>query len=245
MTNQKVERVDGIPLILHWLKVMRIAEIIDNIWHPHGNWQGLSYGKLAVLFITYVIHSLNHSFSGMEEWVKKHKTVLEKVTGWEISDKDATDDRLGIMTGDFGSDIEKSFEFQNQTGQHIIQAFELPTDIGRYDTTSVNVHHSTENDLLTFGHSKNYRPDLLQFKQGLGVLDPAGIPIFTETIAFNSADDPLYVPAWREMSKTLGKTDFLFVTDCKGGALETRAIIDKENGYYLCPLARLPKSLMN
>lgn len=77
-------------------------------------------------------------------------------------------------------------------------------------------------------------------------MDPAGIPIFTETIAGKDADDPLYVPAWREMSKTLEKTDFLFVTDCKGGALETRATIDIEHGYYLCPLAmtgKIPEEL--
>jgi transposase len=29
---------------------------------------------------------------------------------------------------------------------------------------------------------KNHRPDLLQFKQGLGTLDPAGIPLVTETL---------------------------------------------------------------
>ena len=42
MISQKIERVDEIPLILHWLKIMRVAEIIDAIWHPHGNWKGLS-----------------------------------------------------------------------------------------------------------------------------------------------------------------------------------------------------------
>lgn len=249
MTNQRVERVDEIPLILHWLKVMRIAEIIDTIWKPHGNWQGLSYGQLAVLFITYVIHCLSHRLSGMEEWVIKHKIVLEQATGWEIDDKDATDDRLGTMIGEVGSIPEKRIEFQRQTGQYLIQAFELPTDLGRYDTTSLNVHHSlekNENGFLSLGHSKDKRPDLLQFKQGLAVLDPAGIPIFSETIAGKDADDPLYVPAWQEMSKTIGKTDFLFVTDNKGGALETRATIDKENGYYLCPLAmtgKIPEEL--
>ena len=65
MKNQKVDRSDEIPLILHWLSVMRIAEIVDTIWQPHGNWQGISYGQLAVLYITYVIHSLNHRLSGM------------------------------------------------------------------------------------------------------------------------------------------------------------------------------------
>lgn len=57
MAEQRIERVDDIPLILHWLKKMRIAECIDAIWASHGNRQGLSYGQLAVLFITYVVHS--------------------------------------------------------------------------------------------------------------------------------------------------------------------------------------------
>ncbi len=95
MISQKIERVDEIPLILHWLKIMRVAEIIDAIWLQHGNWKGLSYGQLAVLFITYVINSLSHRFSGMEKWVMEHKTVLEKSTNWKIGEKDATDDRLG------------------------------------------------------------------------------------------------------------------------------------------------------
>lgn len=85
------------------------------------------------------------------------------------------------------------------------------------------------------------RPDLLQFKQGLGVLDPAGIPIFSETISGNSADDPLYVPAWREMAKTYVPTDFLFISDCKGSALETRSQIASEEGFYLFPLAKTGK----
>jgi len=51
--------------------------------------------------------------------------------------------------------------------------------------------------LLAFGHSKDKRPDLLQFKQGLGTLDPAGVPIFYGGVNGNKADDPLYLEAWR------------------------------------------------
>ncbi len=215
---------------------MQIAELIDIIWHSHGNWKGLSYGQLSVLFIAYVLSSLNHKLSGMEDWVRKHKNILKKVTGWTIDDKDATDDRLGIMLEEFGGDQEKISEFQIKNGKHLIQAYDLPTNVSRYDTTSLNVHHSPEknkNWLLEFGHSKDKRPDLLQFKQGLGVLDPAGVPIFSETLAGNVADDPLYVPAWQAMAETISHTDFLFVADCKAGALETRAMIDQECGNYL------------
>ena len=71
--------------------------------------------------------------------------------------------------------------------------------------------------VLAKGHSKDKRPDLLQFKQSLGTLDPAGIPLLTETLSGQVADDPLYLPAWQRMTETIGHTQFLFVADCKAG----------------------------
>jgi transposase len=90
--------------------------------------------------------------------------------------------------------------------------------------------------LLGFGHSKDHRADLVQFKQGLGSLDPAGVPLFTNTVAGPVADDPLYLPAWQEMVKTIGHAHFLYVADCKAASLATRAAIDYGRGFYLFPL---------
>ena len=53
MSTQKIERVNGVPLIVHWLLKMHVSELIDALWQPHGHWQGLSYGQLAVLLLTF------------------------------------------------------------------------------------------------------------------------------------------------------------------------------------------------
>ncbi len=242
-TKERIERVDSLPLIIYWLVKMKFHTIIDAIWKPHGNWQGLSYGQLALLFATYVLHRRTHRLSGMEEWQVSHQTVLEEVTGWELELKDSTDDRVGQLLTILGSEEEPIQNFQRQMGRHLIRAYDLPTKVGRYDTTSFSVHHEPpsssdegEGGVLSWGHSKDRRPDLLQFKQGLGTLDPAGVPIFTNTIAGQAADDPLYVPAWREMKQAIGHSNFLFVADCKAAALATRATIDLEQGYCLFPL---------
>lgn len=100
MNTPKIERVDDIPIIFQWLTKMHVAEMIDRIWPSHGNWQGLSYGQLAVLFITYVVHSLNHRLCGMEGWVARHQHTLEQLTGWSLDPQQATDDRLGILMGE-------------------------------------------------------------------------------------------------------------------------------------------------
>ena len=239
MMTQRIERVDTIPLINAMLVNMGVEEVIDSIFKPHGNWGGLSYGKLSVLFVTYVLHSLTHRLSSMESWAKEHKTVIEQITGWKLTDKDCTDDRLCRLVQELGHDMEMIYEYQLQMSPRLVSGYQLPTDVGRYDTTSFNVWHqqkNLQNGLLALGHSKDHRPDLLQYKQGLAVLDPAGIPILSETIPGNSADDPLYFPAWERMVKMIGSPNFLYVADCKAASLETRAGIDHGKGSYLFPL---------
>jgi len=53
------------------------------------------------------------------------------------------------------------------------------------------------------GYSKDRRPDLLQFKQGLAVLEPAGVPVYSNTFAGNDANDPniyLLGEEWQKQS---------------------------------------------
>jgi transposase len=178
----------------------------------------------------------------MEDWLAEHQVVLEHATGWQIRVKDGTDDRVGDLLSALGADEERSVLVQRRLGQHLIQAYALPTEVGRYDTTTFTVYHAPEANgktaggVLSHGHSKDHRPDLLQFKQGLATLDPAGMPIFTHTVGGQAADDPLYLPAWREMCATIGHRHFLFVADCKAAALQTRAEIDAQGGCYLFPM---------
>jgi transposase len=239
MMATKIQRIDTIPLIIAMLKKMNVAQVIDSVFTAHGNWGGLSYGQLAVLFITYVLHSLTHRFSGMEAWVNQHHAVIERATGWQVGEKDATDDRMGRLAQVLGENEQGMSECQRRLGQGIISAYRLPTQVVRYDTTSFNVYHDPEkekNGLLAFGHSKNYRSDLLQFKQGLATLDPAGVPLLSETFSGSRADDVCYLPAWQRLANTIGSPGFLFVADCKAASQKTRAAIDRENGYYLFPL---------
>ena len=241
MSEPRIERIDSIPLIFHGLLRMKVSERIDLIWHPHSNWEGLSYGELAVLFLTYVLYMRTHRLCSMEEWVERHRTTLEAVTGWPIGPKECTDDRLGRLLAVLGRNDDILHLFQRDLGKQLIQAYSLPTEVARFDTSTFSVHHAAEKegedpDLMQFGHSKDRRPDLRQFKQGLGTLDPAGIPLVTQTVSGETADDGLYLPAWQEMRQTIGHPDFLFVADCKAAALATRATIAQEGGIYLFPL---------
>ncbi len=243
MSQSVIERVDELPVLIYWLLQMQVDVMIDRVLpYPHPNRQGLSYGQLALLFVAYVVYQRSHRLSGMAEWVEEHRVVLQLRTGWTMGVKEATDDRLGDMLTELGESEERGRQVQRALGQQVVAAYALPTAVVRYDTTSFSVEHAPAETgtagggLLRYGYSKDHRPDLLQFKQGLGTLDPAGVPIFTNTLAGNAADDPLYVPAWQEMVATLGHAHFLLVADSKAAALNSRAQIAQGEGRYLFPL---------
>ena len=110
MRRTESERVDDIPLIIHWLKQMQIEQLIDQELHTHnGNRQGLSYGQLSVLLLTYIITQADHRLCAVEPWVNQHRRSLETVTGWKIATKDATDDRLADKHDCFGFSIRASY----------------------------------------------------------------------------------------------------------------------------------------
>ena len=231
------ERIDDLPLLIQWLLNMHIATIIDAVVKsPHGNRQGLSYGQLAVVYIAYILTTCNHYLSPVRDWVAQHQHVLTRALGWSLQVNDFTDDRLEDLLDAVGEETVGA-ALETQLGQHLIRAYELPTDTARIDTTTASVYHQPqETTLLDYGHSKDHRPDLRQFKEVLSTLDPVGVPLCSATVAGHCADDPLYLPIWRRMVKVIGRPDFLVVGDCKLASLENRAQIQAGQGYYLAPL---------
>jgi transposase len=143
LNQTKSERVDDLPVVIQWLSQMRIEQLIDQeLPEPHGNRQGLSYGQLAVLLLSYIVTQADHRLCAVEPWVNQHHQTLELATGWKISDKDATDDRLADLLSTLGSSKHKAVEtIETFLGQHLIRAYSLPTDTARSDTTSFSVYH--------------------------------------------------------------------------------------------------------
>ena len=78
-------------------------------------------------------------------------------------------------------------------------------------------------------------------------MDPLGLPLVTQVVAGKAADDPLYLPAIKQVSQSLPGHGVLYVGDCKMAALSTRAYVQAPGDYYLCPLAntQLPEASLD
>ena len=96
-----------------------------------------------------------------------------------------------------------------------------------------------EGGLFQFGHSKDDRPDLPQVKVMQAVLDPLGMPLATDVVSGERADDPLYMPCIERVQASMGRHGLLYVGDCKMASHDTRARIAAAGDFYLCPLPQV------
>ena len=235
------ERIDDRPLALGLLEDMGVPQVMDAHLGPgHGNRQGLSYGQLTHGLAGHILTAQDHRLSSVEPWSQAHQAVLSHLLGGTVSGKDFTDDRLADLLCAVGNaSAETRAALETEVGQHLVRAYRLPTEVGRADTTSVSVYHERAEDaegLLQFGKSKDHRPDLRQYVQALGRLDPAGLPLVSETLDGNFGDPQRYLPVWRRMAKVIGHNDWLFVGDSKLPSAQNLAEIHRAGGYRLTAL---------
>ena len=69
------------------------------------------------------------------------------------------------------------------------------------------------------------------------------MPLATEVLSGEHADDPVYQPIIARVREGLGKEGLLYVGDCKMAALQTRASIQFHGDFYVCPLSSIQMPL--
>ena len=240
MTEVKItnERVDDIPLLIAQQHKMGIAEVIDGVIKPHWHRQGLSIGQTVIVWLAYILSQSDHRLSYVEPWVAKHPETLKGLVHTELTAHDFNDDRLGDVLRYLSDDT--SWETIEQgLGARMIRVYQLQQQRVRLDSTTVSVHHDPEGtELVRYGHSKDHRPDLAQFKVMLATLDPMGAPLVTQVVSGNRADDGLYIPAVDQTRRVVGQKGLLYIGDSKMEALDIRAHLAVGGDYYLTPLSK-------
>jgi len=237
------ERIDDVPLLFHFMNQMGIQKILDELVNPHGNRQGLSIGWLTSAWLCYIVSQADHRMVEVESWTQNLIKTLSALIPHPINIKDFTDDRLADVLKWLSKD-EVWEEVENRLGQHLIRVYDLGQEPIRLDSTTATVYHNTEDNILfRYGHSKDHRPDLPQFKVMLSTLDPMGMPLATLVLPGSTADDREYIPTITRSRGVVGQGGRLYVGDSKMGALGTRAFIQSGGDYYRLSEKELEKKV--
>lgn len=233
------ERVDDIPLLLTQMARMGVQPLLDTHFPTHGNWQGLSLGWVTVIWLTHILSQADHRLSHVEPWAEKRLHTLHGCTGQSLHPLDVSDDRLARVLQAL-SDETRWTPFESALTQQLVRVYALRPERVRLDSTTASGSWAvTPEGIFQFGHSKDHRPDLPQVKVMMSTLDPLGLPLATAVVPGHHADDPLYIPAVKQVRASLGQRGLLYVGDCKMAALETRAFLHAGQDGYLCPLSAL------
>src|SRR5947207_3177506 len=237
--NIITERVDDIPLLLEQMQRMGLPTLFDDHFPIHGNWQGLSVGWVSTIWLSSILSRGDHRLVHVEPWVANRLVTLQTVTGQDVERLDFTDDRLASVLRHL-SDDNRWGQFESRLNQHTVRVYDLSTERMHVDSTTASAYASVSPEgLFQFGHSKDYRPDLPQVKVMQAVLDPLGMPLATDVVSGERADDPLYMPCIARVQASVGRHGLLYVGDCKMASRDTRARIAAAGDFYLCPLPQV------
>ncbi|MCP4651973.1 MAG: IS1634 family transposase [Candidatus Omnitrophica bacterium] len=229
------EKVDDVVLLIAYLEKMDLRKIMDKYIPFHWKQRELSWGWTAVIWLAYILSEGDHRKVKMEIYVRGAMNTLRKATGQPINPLDFSDDRLSHLLSHL-SKANVWEEIERELAENSIEVFELPAATVRCDASTISGYHVSEVEgLMQFGHSKD-NGNLPQIKIMSGALDPLGMPLITEVVSGEKADDILYIPVIEKIRNILKKDGLLFVSDCKGSALKIRSCIVEHGNRYLSPL---------
>src|SRR6185295_11647741 len=121
------------------------------------------------------------------------------------------------------------------------------------DSTTVSFHGAYEEaaqegsqsgcstSAITWGHNKDHRPDLKQLLYILTVSEDGGVPVYFTTASGNTADDVTHTATWDLLRELVGRSDFLYVADCKLASSENLSHIAVRGGRFVTVLPRTHK----
>jgi transposase len=229
------ERVDDVALLIGQMVQMGLPEVLDRHIPRHWKQRGLSWGWTAVIWLAYILTEGDHRKVSVETYLQGMHHTLSRLTAQVITPLDFSDDRLSHLLRHLSKPTSwHPIERDLNTRSIVVHA--LPQDVIRCDATTVSGDHEVAaGGLLQFGHSKD-DPTRPQIKVMMGSLDPLGMPLATDVLSGERADDGLYLPLIERIRSGLNKPGLLFVGDCKMSALDTRVYLAQHQDWYLSPL---------
>ena len=229
------ERVDDVALLIGQMIRMGLPEVLDKHIPRHWKQRGLSWGWTATIWLAYIISEGDHRKVSMETYVRGMTNTLSKLTGQKIEPLDFSDDRLAHLLRHL-SNKKYWHQIERELNERSIEVYDLPQETVQCDATTASGYHQVvPGGMMQFGHSKD-DPTLPQIKLMTGSLEPLGMPLATDVVSGETADDVCYIPIIDRINAGLNKPGLLFCGDCKMSALAIRIHIATHGHLYLSPL---------
>jgi len=237
-------RLGALPLVNHFLGRMGLSDLLAR-WLPAPDRRFRLDPAVAIRLVVVNLLVGRAPLYGLGEWASPFAPGL-----LGLADADAAwlnDDRVGRA-------LEKLFHADRaslltELIVGVVAEFGIDTSELHNDSTSVSVHGAYRGadgtprggkptTAITFGHSKDHRPDLKQLVWILTVCADGAVPMAYRLADGNTSDDPTHLPTWDHLVALLGRADFLYVADSKLACGTAMRHIDAGGGRFVTVLPR-------
>ncbi len=239
--------VGALPIINHILRRMRLPEILKEFLPASDARTELpAYRTLLVLLRNILV--AREPIYGLGQWAARFAPDLLDLYPDEV--ELLNDDRAGRALNQMFDALIS--EFTVTVVRQVIGEFHINLDELHNDSTSVSFYGAYDQAeeecqvggqrtlAITYGYSKDHRPDLKQLLFILTVSEDGGVPIYFTSASGNTSDDTTHRATWDLLCQLAGRSDFLYVADCKLASSENMNYIARK-GRFITVLPRSHK----
>ncbi len=237
--------VGALPLVNRLLERTRLEDFLRDALPKEDGRTKLSPTKALLVLLRNLLLSREPIY-GLGEWAARHAPDLLGLTEKEVDL--LNDDRVGrALDKLFAADVSS---LVLNVATHAVKEFGLCLDELHNDSTSISFFgaYSAAAEAqrvfgrpilaVTFGHSKDHRPDLKQLLFILTVTADGGVPLHFRAASGNVTDDTTHRDTWDVLCQLTGRRDFLYVADSKLATRENMAYLHQRQGRFVTVLPK-------
>jgi transposase len=238
------ERLGPLPLINHFIARIGLEALLERFVPTLDARNAVSHAKaLGVLLRSIIVER--------EPIYRQHETCAQFAAGAFGLSADQMrhlgDDRIGraldrLFDADRGALL-------TEVVLAMSKAFQVSFDQVHNDSTSVSVCgqyrgangrtvRGRRAPAITYGFSKDHRPDLKQLLFILSVDGEGGVPVQFRLADGNASDSTSHIETWNTLRTIAGRSDFLYVADSKLCSRDNMAHIHAAGGRFVTVLPR-------
>jgi transposase len=233
-----------LPIVNHFLARVGLEDILEKYVPTHDRRVGFPYARgLGVLLRSIIVE--REPIYRQQETVRTFAPALYGLDPEGV--ERLGDDRIGrALDRLFDADRAAVLtEVVIAVGQRFGVRFEeLHNDsttirfCGQYRAAKGRRLRGKRAPCITYGYSKDHRPDLKQLLFSLTTSADGSVPVQFRCADGNTNDSVTHIETWEALRQVSGKADFLYVADSKLCSRENMDYLDRRHGRFVTVLPR-------